>query len=54
MNILYAILTVLYEIFLVVICGFIVWNVFRTRKMTEKVIGALALIMFILRILFIK
>ena len=50
----YDILNVLYLIFVAVICVFIVWNVIKTRKVTDKVIGAIALIMFVLRLFLIK
>ncbi len=50
----YAILNVLYLIFVAVICVFVVWNVIRTKKVTDKIIGSLALIMFVLRLFLIK
>lgn len=54
MSVLYSILTVIYTIFLIVICGFILWNVFKTKRITEKVVGLIAVLMFALRIFFIK
>ena len=50
----YNILTVLYVAFIVIIAGFIVVNLFKSKKITDKIIGALALGMFLLRIFFIK
>lgn len=54
MNVFYSILTVVYVIFLVIVCAFIAWNTVRTKRLTEKIVGAIALIMFLLRIFFIK
>ena len=54
MQVYYTILQVVYIAFAVVIAALIGWNVFKSKKITDKVIGAIALIMFILRILLIK
>ena len=54
MQVYYTILQVVYIAFAVVIAALIGWNVFKSKKITGKVIGAIALIMFILRILLIK
>ena len=54
MQVYYTILLVVYIAFAVVIAALIGWNVFKSKKVTDKVIGAIALIMFILRILLIK
>ncbi len=54
MNIYYAILRVFYLALAVTIAGFIGWNTYKTKKITDKVIGAVTLIMFALRILMIK
>ena len=48
------VLFVFYLIFSIIIAIFILWNVFRSKKITDKVIGAIALIMFIIRILMIR
>lgn len=48
------ILFVFYLVMAVLIAGFIVWNTYKSKKITEKVIGAITLIMFALRILMIK
>ncbi|MBR2933868.1 MAG: hypothetical protein IKC33_06110 [Clostridia bacterium] len=50
----YNVLTVLYVAFIVIIAGFIVVNLFRSKKVTDKIIGCFALVMFLLRIFFIK
>lgn len=49
-----SILFVFYIIIAVILTIFIVWNTFRTKKLTEKIVGAIALIMFIMRILMIR
>lgn len=54
MNIYAKVLWVIYLVIAVVISLFIVWNVVKSKKLTDKVIGAVALIMFVLRILMIK
>lgn len=54
MNIYAKVLWVIYLVMIVVIGLFIVWNVFKSKKLTDKFIGAVALIMFVLRILMIK
>ena len=48
------VLFVFYLIMAIVIAGFIVWNTFKSKKLTDKIIGAITLIMFALRILMIK
>lgn len=54
MAVYYSVLTVLYTVILVILSLFILWDLFRTRKVTYKIYGALALIMFVLRFFFIK
>ena len=54
MNIYYKVLLGLYFVIAVVIAGFIGWNTFKSKKITDKVVGAITLIMFALRILMIK
>ncbi|MBQ3165770.1 MAG: hypothetical protein IJC80_03535 [Clostridia bacterium] len=50
----YNVLTVLYLAIIVIVAVFIVVNLFKSKKVTDKIIGALALGMFLLRIFFIK
>ena len=54
MAVYYTILTVIYLALVAILSVFIVWNVFKTRKITDKVIGSIALIMFVLRLFLIK
>lgn len=49
-----TILTVIYIIFLVITAIFVVINMFRSKKIYDKIIGAIILIVLILRILLIK
>lgn len=50
----YTILTVFYYIFAVVIAIFIAWNFYKDRKISNKIIGAIALLMFLYRIFMIR
>lgn len=50
----YGILTVLYLIIIAFIGIFIIWHLFETKKITEKIIGALMLILILLRLFLIK
>lgn len=50
----YLILEILYFLFIIPITGFIIWNFIKTKKITDKVIGAFAILMFILRIFLIR
>lgn len=54
MRIYYGILFVFYLIFTILIALFIAWNIFKTKKIIEKIIGAIALLMFLIRILMIR
>ncbi len=54
MKIYYDLLTVLYLVIAVVISGFVVWNMFKSKKLTDKIIGGITLVMFVLRIFLIK
>ena len=54
MSVYYSILTVIYLAIVAIVSIFIVWNVIKTKKVTDKVIGAIALVMFVLRLLLIK
>lgn len=54
MNIYNSVLYVFYLIFTIIITVFIVINIFRTKKLSDKIIGAIALLMFLLRILMIR
>ena len=54
MYIFYKNLFVFYLIVAVAIAGFIGWNTYKSRKITDKIVGAITLIMFALRILMIK
>ena len=54
MRIYYGILFVFYLIFTILIALFIAWNIFKSKKITEKIIGAIALLMFLIRILMIR
>lgn len=47
-------LFVFYLIFTIIITIFVIWNVLRSKKLSDKIIGAIALIMFIIRILMIR
>jgi hypothetical protein len=47
-------LTVLYLIVVAVILVMIGWNMFQSKKLTDKIIGAIAIVMFVLRLLLIK
>ena len=49
-----TILEVFYIIIAVIITAFIVYNIITRKSITNKVIGSIAIIMFILRILLIK
>ncbi len=54
MNVYSKVLWVIYLVIAVVITGFIGWNTFKSKKLTDKIIGVLALVMFVLRIFMIK
>ncbi len=54
MQVYYIILEIFYYLFTIAIIGFIGWNVFKDRKITDKVIGGLALLMFVMRIFMIR
>ena len=54
MYIYYKVLFVFYLVMAITIAGFIGWNTFKSKKITDKIIGAITLIMFALRILMIK
>jgi len=54
MQVYYTILLVFYLVITAVISVFIVWNMIKTKKLTDKIIGAFALVMFVLRLLLIK
>lgn len=49
-----TVLEVFYIIIAVIVTGFIVYNMFTRKKITDKIIGAIAVIMFVLRIFLIK
>ncbi len=49
-----GILTVVYLIFVAIISVCVVWNMFRTKKITDKIIGGVAIIMLLLRLFLIK
>ncbi len=49
-----GILLGVYLIIAVVITFFVVLNVFKSKKLSNKIIGAVALIMLVLRILLLK
>ena len=49
-----TIITILYLAFIAIICTMIVIFVYKTKKITEKITGAIILILFILRLLLIK
>jgi len=54
MRIYYNVLFVFYLVFTIIIAIFIALNIFKTKKLTEKIIGAIALMMFLIRILMIR
>ena len=49
-----TIITILYIALVAVICAMIIIFVYKTEKITEKITGAIILILFILRLLLIK
>lgn len=49
-----TIITVLYLMFVAIICLMTVIYIYKTKKITEKITGAIILILFILRLLLIK
>ena len=49
-----TILTVIYIAFLVLVALFVIINMFRTKKIYEKIIAAIILIVLLLRIFLIK
>ena len=54
MRIYYGFLFVFYLIFTIIIAFFIAWNIFKTKKITNVIIGSIALMMFLIRILMIR
>lgn len=54
MHIYLNILLALYLAIAVVIAIFIVWNVIKTKRISDKLVGVIVLIMFVLRILMLK
>lgn len=51
---LYDILTVIYLMMITIIGIFVCWYLFETKKISEKIIGALMLVLILLRLFFIK
>ncbi|MFA6627114.1 MAG: hypothetical protein WCQ80_03190 [Bacilli bacterium] len=51
---LYTILMVIYLIILAFVLAMVVWIIFTSKKWTDKIIGAIAIILFLLRLLLIK
>jgi len=49
-----TIITILYLALITIICIMVVIYVYKTEKITEKITGAIILILFILRLLLIK
>lgn len=49
-----TILTIIYLIFVAIILVMVVWNMFHTKSISEKIVGAVMLIILILRLLLIK
>ncbi len=54
MHVYLIILEVLYLIITIIIAGFVVWNIFNTKKLSNVFIGAVVLVMLLLRIFLIK
>lgn len=54
MNVYNSFLFYFYLVFTIIIGVFIVINIIKTKKITEKIIGAIALMMFLIRILMIR
>ncbi|MCM1043192.1 MAG: hypothetical protein NC350_03160 [Corallococcus sp.] len=54
MDIYNTILTVIYLIFVAVIAVCVAVGTYRNRKVTDKIVGAIALIMLLLRLFLIK
>ena len=48
------VITIIYLILIAVIGAFIVWNSFETKNIYEKIIGAVMLVLIVLRLLLIK
>jgi len=50
----YTLLTIIYILFIGIIGIMVVWHMFETKKISDKIIGAVMIILIILRILLIK
>lgn len=48
------VLTILYLLIVLFILAMIIWIMFSSKKLMDKIIGAIAIIMLILRLLMIK
>ncbi|MDD3107317.1 MAG: hypothetical protein PHP65_05935 [Bacilli bacterium] len=51
---LHTILMILYLAILGFVLAMVVWIIFTSKKLTDKIIGAIAIILFLLRLLLIK
>ena len=49
-----TILTVLYLIFVGIVAVMVIWNMFTTKELYKKIMGAVMLIILILRLFLIK
>ncbi|MDD4212455.1 MAG: hypothetical protein PHY42_03535 [Bacilli bacterium] len=49
-----TILLVLYLAILAFVCAMVIWIMFTSKKLTDKIIGAIAIILFLLRLLLVK
>ena len=49
-----TILTVVYLVIVAIIGVFVVWHAFETKNIYEKIIGAIMLVLLVLRLLLIK
>lgn len=54
MHIYLIILEVFYLALTIIVAGFVVWNIFNTKKLSNVFIGTVALVMLLLRIFMIK
>ena len=48
------ILTIIYMIFVLYLSILVVWNVYETKSVSEKALGALVLILLLLRLVLVK
>lgn len=49
-----TVLTIIYLLFVFIITIMVVWNMFESKKLAEKITGAIILILLTLRLLLIR